>query len=209
MKLSMLSAAIIAMGLTMPATATVYTKIIPGTTFEAESGYRYCGRDRGAKHNAANHPDVITDKKVTGLWPLNLYLGSSNGKFVGNFTFLNYVEDFASTTAAGIYTAWVSYSTPYPGVVIEFQVVQNGYAHWPVTTPPLASSFDTRYNPTFANPFMFLQKDRWVRAPLQVFLPVGKFAFRVRNVGFVQFDYDKIAFDYAFVPPAVPPVPSN
>jgi hypothetical protein len=116
---------------------------------------------------------------------------SSGGRFVGNFFSTNFVEHYGLAAVPGLYTAFVYYSSPYPGTQIEFQVV--GLP--PIVTPPLVPSTDPRFNP---NPWVF----KYVAAPIPVWLPPGPFAFRVRNVTFpnpfnrgdTRFDYDRIVF---------------
>jgi hypothetical protein len=215
-KLTAAAAAILAIGLAAPAFATGYGPIpyplpagpgfgpapwpgygpkhgyIPpppppnifyGAVIEAEHGYLHCGVDRGNWHHPAYHPIVFNDYRGTYV--------SSAGRFVGNFTLNNYVEHYGLAAVPGYYTAFVYYSSPYPGTQIEFQVL----SLLPVISPKLVSSADPRFNP---NPWVF----KYIAAPIPVWLPPGPFTFRVRNVttpnyfnrGDTHFDYDKIVF---------------
>jgi hypothetical protein len=183
-KLTAVGAAMLVLGFAAPAHS--YEKILYGTVIEAEKGVRYCGRDLGAKHTIANHPDIAKSRLASG------------GKYVTNFTALNYVEHKAKTDYGGFFTAYIYYATQFPTAQISFQV--DGLL--PSITPPLVASIDPRFNP---NPWAV----QFIAVPLQVYLPPGKFHFKVRNVtwsspinwGDTHFDYDRIIFGAPLPPP--------
>jgi hypothetical protein len=187
-KITAAGAAILALSFAAPAHS--YEKILYGTVIEAEKGTRHCGIDVGTRHTATNHPDIAKS-------PL-----ASAGKYVNHFTALNYVEHKAKTDFGGFFTAYIYYSTPFPTAQISFQV--EGLP--PVITPPLVASTDPRFNP---NPFLV----QFIAVPLQVWLPPGKFEFKIRNVtwsspinwGDTHFDYDKVIFGAPLPPPATFP----
>jgi hypothetical protein len=203
MRLFALGATVITLGLAVPTGAHAYTEIVPGTSFEAERGYRYPGMWYPYQYYPFHYyyynvfqPLVITDREASGVWPLDFYTGSSGGVFIGNFTYRGAVEHRAKVASAGNYTAQVWYSTAYPGARIELQVVQGRQAYRPVVTPPLASSLDPRVNASFVNSRV-RPKNRWVSVPIQVSLPEGEFSIYVRNAGLTPFDYDRITFELA------------
>lgn len=216
-KLTALGVAILALGFAAPAVAASYGPPLPppghfpgpgfyppfppgpgfyppppppniflGAVIEAEHGFLNYGGDRGNRYHPAYQPLVFSDYRGAHY--------SSGGRFVGNFTLNNYVEHLGLAAVPGFYTAYVYYSSPYPGTQIEFQVV--GLP--PIVTPPLVTSADPRFNP---NPWVI----KYIPAPIPVWLPPGPFAFRIRNVtlpspfnrGDTHFDYDKIVFGAA------------